>query len=114
MFDIRKGKIILIAKIDNVRFIIKAIDKKEGGWGYIWNGCPHIMGKSGAFTKDNTFISVEEAENHIKTILNNGWYRDDITRECFEIISVKQYEDTDFGFFWYTEDCYNEIMKKSK
>ena len=30
----------MIAKIDNVRFIIKAIDKKEGGWGYIWNECP--------------------------------------------------------------------------
>lgn len=104
----------MATKTSNVGFVIKVTDKKEGGWGYIWNGCPHIMGKSGAFTEDNTFSSIKDAENHIKTILNNGWYRNDITRECFEILPVKQYQDIDFGFFWYTEDCYSERMGNCK
>lgn len=67
------------------------------------------MGKNGSFTEDNTFTSIEEAETHIKAILNSGWYRNDVTREYFEIIPVKQYNEFDFGFFWYTEDYYNEI-----
>lgn len=99
----------MATRTDDVRFVIKVADNKYNDWGYIWNGCIHVMGKSGWFSEDNTFVSIEEAETHIKTVLNNGWYRDDITRECFEIIPVKQYKGLNFGFFWYTEDEYREI-----
>jgi len=99
----------MTTKTENVRFILKFTDKKEGGWGYIWNGCIHVMGEDGSFSKDATFASVEEAETHIKTVLNSGWYRDDVTIEYFEIVPVRQYKGLDFGYFWYTEDCYNEI-----
>lgn len=97
----------MTTKTDNIRFVIKFVDKKEGGWGYIWSGSIHIMGKNETFSKENTFVSVNEAETHIKAVLNSGWYRDDVTREYFEIVPVKQYEELDFGFFWYTENCYN-------
>lgn len=99
----------MTARTDNIRFVIKFVDKKESDWGYIWNGCIHIMGIYGSFSKDNTFASIKDAENHIVFVLNSGWCRDDVTREYFEIIPVKQYKGPDFGFFWYTEDCYNEI-----
>lgn len=99
----------MTTRTDNIRFIIKITDKKEGDWGYIWNGCTNIMGKNGFFTEDDTFASVEEAEAHIKTVLNSGWFRSDVTRDYFEIIPVRQYEELCIGFFWYTEDYYNKV-----
>ena len=92
----------------NIRFIIKCIDEKGKCLGYIWNDCTGIMSKHGSFIKDNTFETIKDAENHIETILDSGWYRSDITKDNFEIVEVKQYEDLDFCYCWYTEDYYNE------
>lgn len=95
----------------NVRFTIKCVDEKGQCLGYIWNDCVQIMSKCGSFSKDNTFETREDAENHIETILNSHWYRDDITKDCFKIVEVKQYEELDFRYFWYTEDYYNELIE---
>jgi len=96
----------------NIRFIIKCVDEKGKCLGYIWNDCTGIMSKHGSFIKDNTFETIKDAENHIETILDSGWYRNDITKDNFEIVEVKQYEDLDFCYCWYTEDYYNEHKNK--
>ena len=87
-----------------MKYVIKLTDPQYTGSSiYCIRDCIPPFGKHEFFSEDAVFDTVEEAEEHITTMLNSGWYRPDITRNNFEVIEVRQYKGLDFGFFYYTE-----------
>ena len=86
-----------------MKCVIKLTDPEYSGYVYCIKDCIQAFGPQEFFSNDCVFDTVEEAEEHISTMLNSGWYRSDITRDNFEIVEVRQYKDLDFGYFYYTE-----------
>lgn len=88
-------------------FIIKLTDPQYNSYGYVWKDCIHCMGKHGFFYEVNVFRTEQDAEQHIQTCLNSGWYRPDITRDNFEIIEVHQHEG--YGSAYYTDEYFKKF-----
>ncbi len=90
-------------------YVLKLTDPESSGFIYISKGSILGEGKHGWFLEDYVFETVAEAEEHIQTCLNSGWYRDDITEDCFEVVEVKKYPNTG-PHFYYTKDEYEKII----
>ena len=94
------------------KYVIRCIDLEYPGKHYYCiKDCIPVFGSSEFFSEDCCFDTAQEAEEHITTMLESGWYRPDITRDNFEVVEVKQYEGLDFGFFYYTEKGYEEFKE---
>ena len=93
-----------------MKYVIKLTDPQYTGSSiYCIRDCIPPFGKYEFFSEDAVFDTVEEAEEHITTMLNSGWYRPDITRDNFTVVEVRQYKGLDFGFFYYTEAGYKQF-----
>lgn len=94
------------------KFVIKLTDPQYTGTSiYCIRDCIPPFGKHEFFSPDAVFDTIQEAEEHVTTMLNSGWYRPDITRDNFEVVEVKQYKGLDFGFFYYTEAGYKQFKE---
>ena len=92
------------------KYVIRCIDPEYTGEHYYCiKDCIPVFGSNEFFLEDCCFDTTEEAEEHIQTMLESGWYRPDITEANFEVVEVKQYEGIDFGFFYYTEQGYEQF-----
>lgn len=96
-----------------MKYIIKLTDPQYDHYNYCIKDCIPAFGSQEFFSPDAVFDTAEEAEEHITTMLDSGWYRPDITRANFEVVEVKQYKGLDFGFFYYTEAGYEEFKNLS-
>lgn len=90
-------------------FILKCIDRKENDWGYIQKGAITCSGKYGWFYGDSVFYTQEEAKQHIKTVLNSGYFRKDIVENDFSIVEVRQHKG--YGSAWYTDEEFEKAIK---
>lgn len=90
-------------------FVLKCIDRKENDWGYFSKGAMTCDGKNGWFYDNYVFHTEEEARQHIKTLLNSGYIRKDITENDFSIVEVKQHKG--FGRAWYTDEEFEKAIK---
>lgn len=89
--------------------VLKLTDPESSGFIYIDKGSILGDGKYGWFLEDYVFKDINEAREHIQTCLNSGWYRDDITEDCFEVVEVNKYPKAG-PYFYYTEDEYEKII----
>ena len=95
-----------------MKYVIKLTDPQYTGSSiYCIRDCIPPFGKHEFFSEDAIFDTVGEAEEHITTMLNSGWYRPDITSNNFEVVEVKQYKGLTFGKFYYTEKGYEEFKE---
>ena len=94
-----------------MKYVIKLTDPQYSGYTYCIKDCIPAFGSNEFFSEDEVFDTVEEAEEHITTMLNSGWYRSDITHDNFEVVEVRQYKGLDFGFFYYTEAGYEQFKE---
>lgn len=93
-----------------MKYVIRLTDPQYSDkYNYCVKDCIPPFGKHEFFSEDCCFDTVEEAEEHITTMLESGWYRPDITRDNFEVVEVRQYKGLDFGFFYYTEAGYEQF-----
>lgn len=90
-------------------YVLKLTDPESSGFIYIGKGSILGDGNHGWFLDDYVFETTTEAREHIQTCLNSGWYRDDITEACFEIVEVKKYPKAG-PYFYYTKDEYKKII----
>lgn len=90
-------------------YVLKLTDPEYSSFIYIGKGSILGDGKYGWFLEDCVFETVAEAEGHIQTCLNSGWYRDDITEDCFEVVEVNRYPKAG-PYFYYTKDEYEKII----
>ena len=89
-------------------YVLKLTDPEYSSFIYISKGSILGDGKHGWFLEDYVFETVAEAEEHIQTCLNSGWYRDDITEDNFEIVEVNKYPKAG-PHFYYTKDEYENV-----
>ena len=94
-----------------MKYVIKLTDPQYSKPAFCIKDCIPAFGPHGFFSEDAVFDTVEEAEEHITTMLNSGWYRPDITRDNFTVVEVRQYKGLDFGFFYYTEAGYKQFKE---
>ena len=85
--------------------VLKLTDHQYPDFIYISKGSVLGSGKHGWFLPKYIFETEAEANEHIQTCLNSGWYRKDITEVNFELVEVQLYSDLNTGFY-YTEDEY--------
>lgn len=95
-------------------FVIKLTDPPYSKPAFCIKDCIPAFGPHGFFSEDAIFNTTEEAEEHITTMLNSGWYRPDITRDNFEVVEVKQYPGKATGFFYYTEEEYKRFTEDTE
>ena len=93
------------------KYVIKLTDRQYSGYTYCIKDCIPGFGSNEFFSPDAVFDTVEEAKDHIQTMLASGWYRPDITEDNFEVVEVKQYSGLAFGMFYYTKAGYEEFKK---
>ena len=93
-------------------FVLKLTDPEyhNPGWGYVTKGSVTCGDTHGYFLKEYVFETKDEAKEHIKTCLNSGWYRPDITEDNFEIVEVRERPDID-PYFCYTAAEYERYKK---
>ena len=91
-------------------FVLKCVDRKENDWGYFLKGSMTCNGKHGFFY-NCIFHTEEEARQHIKTLLNSGYIRKDITENDFSIVEVKQHLGCGVGTAWYTDEEFEKAIK---
>jgi hypothetical protein len=95
-------------------YVIRLTDPQYPGSGiYCVKDCIPPFGKQEFFSEDAVFETTEAAQDHIEAMLSSGWYRTDITRDNFEIVEVKRYNDLAFGFFYYTDAGYKQFKDLS-
>lgn len=95
-------------------YVIRLTDPQYTGSSiYCVRDCIPPFGKQEFFSEDAVFETTEAAQDHIEAMLNSGWYRTDITRDNFEIVEVKRYNDLAFGLFYYTEAGYKQFKDLS-
>lgn len=90
-------------------YVLKLTDPEYSSFIYISKGSILGDGKHGWFLEDCVFKTVAEAEEHIQTCLNSGWYRDNITKDNFEVVEVNKYPKAG-PYFYYTKDEYEKII----
>lgn len=90
-------------------FILKLVDKKYGGWGYISKN-NNFLSDIGCFRDYQIFQTEEEARQYIQSLLKSKQFRKDITKDSFEIVEVKQYKEYGYdGFDWMTDEYFERI-----
>lgn len=94
-----------------MKCVIKLTDPQYSGYSYCIKDCIPSFGSHEFFSPDAVFDTEQEAKEHIKTMLNSGWYRPDITETNFEIVEVKQYKGLAFGLFYYTQRGYEQFKE---
>ena len=94
-----------------MKYVIKLTDQQYSGYTYCIKDCIPAFGSNEFFSEDCCFDTVPEAEEHITTMLESGWYRSDITRDNFEVVEVRQYKGLDFGLFYYTKEGYEQFKE---
>lgn len=90
-------------------YVLKLTDPVSSGFIYIGKGSILGDGNHGWFLDDYVFETTTEAREHIQTCLNSGWYRDDVTEACFEVVEVNKYPKAG-PYFYYTKDEYEKII----
>lgn len=90
------------------KYVLKLTDPQFSGYIYCIKDCIPPFGSHEFFSEDCCFDTPEEAKEHLKTMLESGWYRPDITEANFEIVEVKRYLGLNFGLFYYTEKGYKQ------
>lgn len=93
------------------KYVIKLTDPQYSGYIYCIKDCIPPFGSHEFFSEDCCFDTAQEAKEHLKTMLNSGWYRHDITEANFEIVEVKRYSGLNFGLFYYTEKGYEQFKE---
>ena len=91
-------------------YVLKLTDPEYSGFVYIGKGSILSHGSYGWFLEDSVFETEAEANDHIQTCLESGWYRQDITEANFEVVKVKQYPEHD-PYFYYTKDEYERFKE---
>lgn len=95
-----------------MKCVIKLTDPEYSGYAYCIKDCIPAFGSREFFSADCVFENEQEAKEHIKTMLNSGWYRPDITETNFEVVEVKQYKGISFGLFYYTQRGYEQFKEE--
>lgn len=93
------------------KYVIKLTDPRYSSHSYCVKDCIPAFGKNEFFSEDCCFNTEQEAKEHIKTMLESGWYRPDITEANFEVVEVKQYSGLAFGSFYYTKAGFEKFKK---
>ena len=93
-------------------FVLKLTDKLNNSWGYCYRGKIECDNEIKFFTNDQIFNSIIECDSYIQKLLQSGWYRPDITEDCFEIVRVKQYSELPQSNY-YTEYQYTKVKKNA-
>ena len=95
-----------------MKYVIKLTDPNYSDYIYCIKDCIIPFGSQEFFSSDCVFDTAQEAKEHIKVMLNSGWYRTDITEANFELVEVKQYKGLAFGLFYYTELGYKQFKEE--
>lgn len=93
------------------KYVLKLTDPQFSGYIYCIKDCIPPFGSSEFFSPDSVFDTEQEARDHLKVMLESGWYRPDITEANFEVVKVKRYLGMNFGLFYYTEKGYEEFKE---
>ena len=93
------------------KYVLKLTDPQFSRYIYCIKDCIPPFGSSEFFSPDSVFDTEQEARDHLKVMLESGWYRPDITEANFEVVEVKQYSGLAFGKFYYTEKGYEEFKE---